>query len=79
MPDYHRLDLGVNFHKQKQHYKRTWSLGAYNVYSRMNAFFLLTETEYSDDWYSNQSGEKKVIKQYSLLPILPYFRWGIEF
>ena len=34
MNPFHRLDLGVNFHKKKKKYLRTFSVGAYNVYNR---------------------------------------------
>ncbi len=39
-PAYHRLDLGVNWHKNRKWGKTTWSLGIYNVYNRQNTFYL---------------------------------------
>jgi hypothetical protein len=67
MPANHRLDLGINFHKQKKKGQRTWSLGIYNVYNRKNAFYL----EY--DSYNQQ------MVAVSIFPILPYFRYKFEF
>jgi len=36
MPPSHRLDLSVNFSKQKIHGERIWNFGIYNVYGRRN-------------------------------------------
>ena len=48
VPNYHRLDLGCNFHKQKSRIYRTWSFGVYNVYAHNNPFFIYQTTEYDD-------------------------------
>lgn len=41
----HRLDLGVQFHKQtKKGNERTWSFSLYNVYARKNPIYYTTET-----------------------------------
>ncbi|WP_052180612.1 TonB-dependent receptor [Alistipes sp. ZOR0009] len=40
LPSYHRLDFGVNFRKKKRWYERTWTLGVYNVYNRLNTFYV---------------------------------------
>jgi len=65
MPYYHRLDIGFNFHKQKKKYKRTWSLGAYNVYWKKNPLYI----------QSIEGGYRGI----SILPIVPYFSYNIEF
>ncbi len=70
MPAYHRLDLGINFRKQKKYGKRTWSLGAYNVYNRKNPFFLRFEQK--------ADGEQALF-QYSLFPIIPSISYKYEF
>ena len=36
LPADHRLDLSVNFIKQKQRGERIWNVGVYNVYARKN-------------------------------------------
>jgi hypothetical protein len=73
MPAYHRLDLGINFHKDKKWGVRTWSFGAYNVYSRQNPF-LLTQT------YMRPANDATFIllKQISLFPIIPYFSYSFR-
>ncbi len=69
MPNYHRLDLGVNIHTKKKRGERTWSFGLYNAYSRQNPFYLFFGFE------NNQ----RVLKQISLFPILPSFSYNFKF
>jgi hypothetical protein len=76
LPSYHRIDLGMNFHKMKKHGKRTWNISAYNAYNRKNPFFVVWETEYD---YNNYQSSKKVLKQYSLFPILPSVSYSYKF
>ena len=75
MPSYHRLDVGVNLHKEKKWGKRTWSFGLYNAYNRQNPFFLYFTHE-----YNNQNDQnKKVLKQLSLFPVIPSVCYKFEF
>jgi hypothetical protein len=70
MPGYHRLDLGVNFNKQKKYGLRTWSWGVYNVYNRMNPFML----------YIEDHGDKpSKLMQLSLFPIIPSLSYRYKF
>ena len=69
MRSYHRLDLGVNFIKYRGRNERTFSLGLYNAYSRRNPFFLYTASE----------GGREVLKQFSLLPVVPYLTYRRTF
>ena len=75
MPAYHRLDLGANFRKEKKWGERTFSFGAYNIYSRQNAFYLYIDSEW--DYHTND--RKNVLKQVSLFPIIPYVRYSFSF
>lgn len=68
-PAYHRLDVSANFHKQKTHGVRTWSVGLYNAYSRQNPFFI----------YFGYANNKKVLKQISLFPMIPSVRYSFKF
>lgn len=79
MRSYHRLDVGINFVKQRKKYKRTWSIGAYNTYMRQNPFFVYRENEYTFDPNTGQEDTRVVLKQASLFPIIPYFTYNIEF
>lgn len=77
MGSYHRFDLGIEFIKEKKNYTRKWSVGAYNVYSRKNPFFLYYDTEI----HLTPNGEevKTVLKQASLFPVIPYVTWSLSF
>lgn len=70
MPSYHRLDLGINFRKQKKYGNRIWSVGAYNVYNRKNPFFLRFERD--------ENGNRALF-QYSLFPFIPSISYKYEF
>jgi len=75
MRNYHRLDFGINFKKQKKYFHRTWSFGAYNMYSRNNPFFIYLGNEYNFE--TNTS--TPALKQVSLFPIIPYATWTATF
>ncbi len=40
LPDYHRLDIGLNRSKQLKKGIRNWSINIYNAYNRQNAYYL---------------------------------------
>ena len=75
LPVYHRLDLGVNFEKQKERVLRTWSFGAYNIYNRKNPFYVYT----SEGWFNGSDIKEKRVFQVTMLPMLPYLRYSIRF
>lgn len=68
-PDYHRLDLTVQFHKQKKKYERVWQVGVYNAYYRKNPFFY--------DIVTNQ--HESYLQGYNVFPIVPSFSYQIKF
>ena len=70
MPAYHRLDISVNFTKEKKWGERTWSFGIYNVYNRQNPFYL----EFTRD-----NGGNPQLSQYSLFPLIPSFNYSFKF
>ena len=71
MKNYHRLDLGVNFHKEKKWGRRTWNVSVYNVYSRLNPFYM--DISYNYDIQRNQ------MRQVSLFPIIPSVSYRFTF
>ena len=77
MASYHRLDLGLNFHKQKKWGERTWSIGAYNVYNRKNPFYIRIDNETTI--VNNQLVNNKQAKQVSLFPIIPSITYKFKF
>lgn len=74
MAPYHRLDLGVQFHKKKRWGERTWEISVYNMYNRMNPFFYYLETNRENDFLG-----ERTLKQQSLFPIIPSVSYGFKF
>jgi hypothetical protein len=72
---YHRLDVGMNFHKQKKHGVRTWNISVYNAYSHNNPFIVYTDYK----WDEATQTEKKVLMQASLFPIIPSVSYSYKF
>lgn len=86
MPAYHRMDLGMNFHKEKKHGIRTWSISVYNIYNHQNPFMLMWQTNYGEYTYNpitgeqvQESKEEVVLKQFSLFPIIPTLSYSFKF
>jgi outer membrane cobalamin receptor len=73
MRAYHRLDIGIQFHKKKKWGERTWEISVYNVYNRMNPFFYYTENIYVNN------KEYGLLKQVTLFPIIPSFTYSFRF
>jgi len=76
---YHRLDLGVNFHKQLKHGRRTWNLSVYNAYNQLNPFLTTVTTKYQYNYLSGTSTEKKALTQISIFPIIPSVSYTYKF
>ncbi len=64
--NYHRLDLGVQFHKQlAKKRERTWGFSMYNIYGRKNPFY----------YYFKKTELKKV----SILQFIPSINYTYKF
>ena len=77
LPDYHRLDIGINFHRKskKRGLEQVWNLSIYNVYSRLNAL-----TCYVSQEYDESAGKRKYeAKAYGAIPIIPSFSYTVRF
>jgi hypothetical protein len=70
LPNYHRLDLALNAHFGRGRWQHDLQLGVYNAYNRANPFYLFVD--------AGSSVRGKAI-QYTLLPILPVFKYEIRF
>ena len=70
MRAYHRLDLSYTTTKKTKWGERSWVIGAYNVYSRRNPFFL--------DITYDEEGNKRFV-QYSLFPFIPSIAYRFTF
>lgn len=78
LPSYHRLDLSATLtpnRKPGQKWEQSWVFSIYNVYSRLNPYFI-----YFDQEGSALSGELKIQpKQVSLFPVIPAVTWNFKF
>jgi len=83
---YHRMDLGMNFHKKKQKGTRTWNISIYNLYNNNNPFMVYP----SESWEVEQSGgpnqdtqgvvykSRKSLKQISIFPVIPSLSYSYK-
>ena len=78
MKAYHRLDLSATLTpvpKKKRKLTSYWVFSIYNVYSRLNPYFI-----YFDQNGSATNGDLKVeARQVSLFPVLPAVTWNFKF
>ena len=72
LPAYHRMDAGVNFHKQKKHGLRTWSISVYNLYNHQNPYLIYQSSSLGLD-------DNKKLMQLSIFPILPSISYMFRF
>lgn len=76
MPDYHRLDLGLNWEpKSKRSNKRFtsgWSFGLFNAYNRKNAYII----DFRDS--ETQAGQTEVYR-IALFGAIPAITWNFKF
>lgn len=71
MQPYHRLDIGVHFHRVRNWGKQTLTVGAYNAYNRKNPFFLIS--------VEDQSSGTLRFKKITVFPVLPAISYQIQF
>lgn len=78
MKAYHRMDLSATYTpvpKKKHKVSSSWVFSVYNIYSRLNPYFL-----YFDQEGSIVTNDLQVsTKQVSLFPILPAVTWNFRF
>jgi hypothetical protein len=69
-PAYHRLDININFTKEKNNGVRMWSLGLYNAYNRLNTYYL---------YFNYDKNGSRKLYSYSLFPIMPSISYSYKF
>jgi hypothetical protein len=78
MAAYHRMDFSATYtpvSKKQRKLSSYWVFSIYNVYSRLNPYFI-----YFDQTGSPLTGDLKVeARQVSLFPILPAVTWNFKF
>lgn len=70
MPDYHRLDFGLNYSKPKKRGDAIWSINVYNAYNRQNAYYL---------YFKESSDGSLRLYQKSLFPLLVNIGYSFKF
>ena len=69
MPNYHRMDVSLNWHKQLKHGRRTLNVSIYNVYNRKNPYMI----------YESWTDGYGTLKQLSIFPLIPSVSWKWKF
>lgn len=69
-PNYHRLDVSCSFTKNIRKGKRVWEIGIYNVYNRINPYYV---------FYDKGRSGNLVLKKLGLFPILPSISYKRSF
>ena len=74
---YHRMDISATYtprYKKNKRIQSSWVFGIYNIYSRLNPYFI-----YFDQNGSALDGSLRIdAKQVSLFPILPSVTWNFK-
>ena len=73
LPDYHRMDISANFHRQFRRCSRTINVSVYNLYNRKNPYMIYESHEYT---YKNYNG---ALVKLSIFPILPSIAYTLKF
>ncbi len=66
----HRLDVALRWRRSPKWGSAVWELGLYNAYSRANPFYVNTE---------RRRGNRRVLIQRALFPIVPSLSYNFEF
>ena len=74
MPDYHRLDIGVNIHKKSKNSNDViWNISLYNVYCRLNPLYAYVDSEVVNGQY------RFFGRSVGIIPIVPSFSYTRKF
>ena len=80
LPPSHRLNLSLNYTRQKRNGEALWSLGVYNAYNNMNPNFVFTDFSEEFDQYSGETTARKVeLTKITILPIIPSISYTYKF
>ena len=72
---YHRMDVAIQFHKQKKKHERIWEISIYNLYNHKNPYFYDFNSKYNAETKTTQ----KTLTQYSLFSIIPSVSYSFKF
>lgn len=75
MAPYQRMDVGIQFHKKKKKYERTWEVSIYNLYNRKNPYYYTIGSKVDPA----TGAQQRILKQVSLFPIIPSVSYNFKF
>jgi hypothetical protein len=80
VPAYHRLDLALTYNpipkrRPNRRFRSSYNLSIYNVYNRMNVYFIYSKVE--GDLVNGNLKTTPV--KVSLFPVIPSFTWNFKF
>ena len=82
LPDFHRLDLSMNWTPAKNKNRRvksSFAAGVYNAYNRRNPYTIYVQTVRDEEGNVVGDGTQKEARLVSLFGTLPYFTWNFNF
>ena len=77
LPNYHRMDASINFHRNLKWGHRTINISVYNLYNRQNPYLVYPGYEFS--WIDDYYHQTKYLKQLSIFPIIPSISYTWKF
>ena len=76
MPSYHRMDLSATYEGRKhERFATSWVFSLYNVYSRLNPYYLFFDVDGDIEEYRLEVKAKQI----SLFPIIPSVTYRVSF
>lgn len=79
MPDYFRVDVGVNFHKQLKYGKRTWNLSVYNATNHKNPFLIYTSYKSEYNYETQTTNSWRELTKLTIFIIIPSISYTYSF
>ena len=76
---YQRLDLVANFHKQKKHGERIFSINIYNTLCHNNPFIVYPHEYEVETGIAGETKKVKTLRQICIFPIIPTLSWQYKF
>lgn len=70
MASYHRLDIGMQYHKKHKHFDSILSVGVYNAYNRKNPYFY---------YFGQDDNGNRSLVRVSLFQVIPSVAYSISF
>ena len=77
-PNYHRLDLSVNYTRKNRFGAATWCLSIYNLYNRINVYSSFYNEKYAH-FIGNVSYIKRVIQENKFFGTIPSISYTLSF